>query len=102
MIYGRAMAQAVGRRPPSVEDWVRFRVSTRGVCGGQTDTGVGSPRLFRSSPVNYIPSALNYWEKNNNNNHHHHNRKVEQEALRLRCFRSVCCGVLLHKKLKSW
>jgi hypothetical protein len=27
---------------------------------------------------------------------------VAQEALRLRCVRSLCCGVLLHKKLKSW
>jgi hypothetical protein len=27
---------------------------------------------------------------------------VAQEALRLCCVRSVCCGVLIHKKLKSY
>jgi hypothetical protein len=36
-------------------------------------------------------------DNNNNNNKLHH--KVAQEALRLRCVRSLCCGVLLHKNL---
>jgi hypothetical protein len=35
-------------------------------------------------------------KKNNNNKLHH---MVAQEALRLCCVCSICCGVLLHKKL---
>jgi hypothetical protein len=35
------MAQAVSRRPPTVEARVRSRVSPCGICGGQSDTGTG-------------------------------------------------------------
>jgi hypothetical protein len=34
---GRAMAQAVSRRPPTAE----ARVSPCGICGGQSGTGTG-------------------------------------------------------------
>jgi hypothetical protein len=102
------MAQAVSRRPPSAGARVRSQVSTRGICGGQSGIGIGFPRVFRSSPVNFIPSVLYYqenYDNNNNNNNNNNNKlqhKVAQEALRLRCGRSVCCGVFLHKRLKSW
>jgi hypothetical protein len=50
--------------------------------------------------------VLNYQENdednNNNNNYNKLHHAVAQEALRLRCVRNVCCGVLLHKKFKSW
>jgi hypothetical protein len=49
--------------------------------------------------------VLHYQENDNNNNNNNNNKlhhKVAQEALRLRCVRSVCCGVHLHKRLKSW
>jgi hypothetical protein len=39
--YGRAMAQAVTRRPPTAEARVRSRVSPCGICGGQSGTGTG-------------------------------------------------------------
>jgi hypothetical protein len=39
--YGRAMAQAVSRRPPTAEFWVRSRVSPCGVCSGRSGTGTG-------------------------------------------------------------
>jgi hypothetical protein len=38
---GRAMAQAVSRRPPTAETRVRFRVSPCGICDGQSGTGTG-------------------------------------------------------------
>jgi hypothetical protein len=38
---GRAMAQAVSRRPPTAETRVRSRVSPCGICGGQSGTGTG-------------------------------------------------------------
>jgi hypothetical protein len=53
---GRAMAQAVSRRPPTAEARVRSWVSPRGICGGQSGTG---PEFF-GSPVNFIPPVLQY------------------------------------------
>jgi hypothetical protein len=38
---GRAMAQAVSRRPLTAEDRVRSRVGPCGICGGQSGTGIG-------------------------------------------------------------
>jgi hypothetical protein len=38
---GRAMAQAVNRRPPTAEARVRSRVTPCGICGGQSDIGTG-------------------------------------------------------------
>jgi hypothetical protein len=46
-LEGRAIAQAVSRRPPTAEARVRSRVSPCGICGGQSDTGRGfSPEYF--------------------------------------------------------
>jgi hypothetical protein len=61
--YGRAMAQAVSRRPLTE---ARFRswVSPCRICGGQSGTGIGfSPRVRRISPVNFISPVLHYTEK---------------------------------------
>jgi hypothetical protein len=41
MKLGRAMAQAVSRRPPTAGAPVRSRVSPCGICGGQSGTGTG-------------------------------------------------------------
>jgi hypothetical protein len=58
------------------------------ICGGQSGTGTGFPRVFRASPVNFnpisaqLPGKYNNNNNNNNNNNLHH--AVAQEALRLR------------------
>jgi hypothetical protein len=39
--HGRAVAQAVSRRPPTAEARVRYRVSPCGIFGGQSGTGTG-------------------------------------------------------------
>ena len=57
LVHGRAMAQAVSRRPLNAEARVRSLVSPCGICGGQSGTGTGL------SPVNFIPPVLHYSEK---------------------------------------
>jgi hypothetical protein len=41
VMVGRAMAQAVCRRPPTAEARVRSQGSPCGICGGQSGTGTG-------------------------------------------------------------
>jgi hypothetical protein len=50
----------------------------------------------RGCHFNYLLVRRALIQQYNNNNN------VVQEALRLRCVCSICCGVLLNKKLKSW
>jgi hypothetical protein len=38
------------------------------------------------------------WKRTKNNQHPHLHHTVAQEALKLRCVRSACCGTLLHLK----
>jgi hypothetical protein len=38
---GRAMGEAVSRRPPTAEARVRSRLRPCGICGGQSGTGTG-------------------------------------------------------------
>jgi hypothetical protein len=99
---GRAMAQAVSRRPPTAEAWVRSRVSPCGICGGQSGTGTGfSPEYF------VFPLSISFhrcsitWKNEKELIIFHLNQRVAQEALRLRCIRSICCGAL-HKKGAAW
>jgi hypothetical protein len=58
-------------------------------------------RVLCFSPVNFIPPVLHYlekWKKKTNHllNHLHHS--AAQEASRMRCVRSICCGALHHKR----
>jgi hypothetical protein len=55
---GRAMAQAVSRRPLTAEARVRFRFSPCDICGGQSGTGTGFSPSCRFYPVNLIPLVL--------------------------------------------
>jgi hypothetical protein len=52
--YGRAMAQAVSRRPLTAEAQVRSRVSPCDICGGQSGSGTGfspSCRFSTGAPL---------------------------------------------------
>jgi hypothetical protein len=51
---GRAMAQAVSRRPLTAEARVRSRVSPCGICGGQSGTGTGFPPSTSVSLVSFF------------------------------------------------
>jgi hypothetical protein len=93
---GRAVAQAVSRRPLTAEALVRSRVSPCGICGGQSGTGTGfSPRTSVFA-CQFHSTGAPLLGKTKKTNHLHH--RVAQYALRLRCVRSICCGALHHKK----
>jgi hypothetical protein len=62
-MIGRAMAQAVSRRPPTVK--ARFR-SQVGFVVDKVALGQVFPRVLRFSPVNFIPPVLHYKEKRKN------------------------------------
>jgi hypothetical protein len=55
---GRAMAQAISRRPLTAEARVRSRVSPCEISGGQSGTGTGFSPSCRFSPVDFIPLVL--------------------------------------------
>jgi hypothetical protein len=57
------MAQAVSRRPHTAEARVGSLIGQCGICGGQSGTETGFPRVLRFSPVNFIPPVLHYTEK---------------------------------------
>jgi hypothetical protein len=65
---GRAMAQAVSRRPPTAEARVRSRVSLCGICGGQSGTGTSFSPSSSVFPCQFHSTGaplLGKWQKNN-------------------------------------
>jgi hypothetical protein len=94
---GRAMAQAVSRRPSTAESRVRSRVSPCGVCGGQSGTGTGFSPSTLVFPCQFHSTGAPLLVKLS--------KKLlifitgfVQKALRLWCVRSICCGALQHEK----
>jgi hypothetical protein len=51
---GRAIAQAVSRWLPTATVWVRARVWSSGICGGQSGAGAGFLRVLRF----YLPITV--------------------------------------------
>jgi hypothetical protein len=58
VLKGRAVAQAVSRRPLTAEARVRARVGLRGICGGQSGTGTGFSPSTSVFPCQLIPPVL--------------------------------------------
>jgi hypothetical protein len=52
----RAIAQAVSRRLPTAAAWVRTRVRSCRICGGQIGTGAGFLRILRFPLPIIIPT----------------------------------------------
>ena len=69
---GRAMAQAVSRRPLAAEARVRSRLRPCGICGGQSGTGTG---FFPSTSVfscQLLSTGAPLQGKTKKSNHLHH------------------------------
>jgi hypothetical protein len=94
----RAIAQAVSRRPSTAEAVVRSQASPCGICGGQSGTGTGFfPEYFGFS-LSVSSTGAPLLGKMKKTAHLHLHYRVAQEALRLWCVRSICCGALYHVK----
>jgi hypothetical protein len=57
---GRAIAQAVSRYIPTTAAWVRSRVWSSGICGGQSGAGTGFLRVLRFPLPILIPQNSPY------------------------------------------
>jgi hypothetical protein len=55
LIKGRAIDEAVSRRVPTSAVRVRSQVRSYGICGGQSDAGVGFLRVLRFPLLFLIP-----------------------------------------------
>ena len=69
---GRAMAQAVRRRPLTAEARVRSRVSTCGICGGQSGTGTGFTPSTSVFPCHFHSTGAPLKWKSRKKSHLHH------------------------------
>ena len=90
------MAQALSRRPLTAEARVRSRVIPCGICGGQSGIGTGLSPRSSVLPYQFNSIDVSLHRKTKKTNHLHH--RVAQQASRLRCVRSICCGTLQHTK----
>jgi hypothetical protein len=62
------MAQEVSRRPLTAEARVHARVSSCGICGGQSGIGTGFLRVLRFSQLSFFrgsPYSYIFWGVNN-------------------------------------
>jgi hypothetical protein len=58
MPYGPAIAQAVSGRLPIAAARIQYQIRLCGICGGQSGTGAGYPRVFQFPlPILIPPTA---------------------------------------------
>jgi hypothetical protein len=57
-LYGRAVVQAVSRRPPTTEASVRARGAPCGICGGQCGIRTGFSLSFSVFPCQYNSTVV--------------------------------------------
>jgi hypothetical protein len=69
---GRAMAQAVSRRPLTAEARVRSRVSECGICGGQSGTETVFPPSTSVFPCQFHSTCAPLLGNADKTNHLHH------------------------------
>jgi hypothetical protein len=69
---GRAMAEAVSRRPLTAEARVRSPVSPSGICGGQSGTGTGFSPSTSVFPCQFHSTGAPLHGKTKKINHLHH------------------------------
>ena len=69
---GRAMAQAVSRRPLTAEEQVRSRVSPCRICGGQSGTGTDFSPSTSAFPCQFHSTGAPLHGKTKKTNHLHH------------------------------
>jgi hypothetical protein len=91
------MSQAASRRPPSAEARVRSRVSPLGFVMDKVALGQAFPPAYFGFPLSISFHRCSINCKKMVIFLFIFITKVAQEALRLRCVRSICCGALLHK-----
>ena len=97
---GRAMTQAVSHRPLTAETRARSRVSPCRICGGQSGNGTDFfpstsvfPCQFHSTGAPLLGNTKKLII---------FITRFAQQASRLRCVRSICCGALHHKKITEY
>jgi hypothetical protein len=98
---GRAMAQAVSRRPVTAKARVRSRVKS---MWGLWWTKWQWNRFFSELsvfPCQFHSTGASVLVKLGKKTAHLHHHRVAQKALRLWCVRSICCGALHHVKEKD-
>jgi hypothetical protein len=71
-VLGRAMAQAVSRRPLTAEARVRSRVSPCVICGGQSGTGTSFSPSTSVFPCQFHSTDAPLQGKTKKTNHLHH------------------------------
>ena len=57
-LWGRVMAQAVSRKPPTAGAQFQSQESEGCICDGHSGTGIGFIQVLRSSSVSIIPPVL--------------------------------------------